>query len=156
MKENVLHKLVLDSWKAARGPTVPVFKVHGGPYQTAGLPDIMGCIDGTMLAWECKVAQCPRRPGTPVLKLSLFTELQRHWLVRLGTAGADAAGIVLVSGYAGGPADYVLLVPWYKLESPRLWDEVVVDEWPANHGQLGRVMDWVKAPGGRLLHILRG
>lgn len=33
------------------------FKVHGGPFQPAGIPDLLGCVDGQFFAFEVK------RPG---------------------------------------------------------------------------------------------
>ena len=39
--------------------TVPhcfVFKVHGGMYGTAGIPDIIACVDGRYFAFEVKTA----------------------------------------------------------------------------------------------------
>lgn len=30
------------------------FKVHGGPYQRMGIPDLLGCIDGYYIALEVK------------------------------------------------------------------------------------------------------
>jgi len=30
------------------------FKVHGGPFQQAGLPDLIGCVQGRFLALEVK------------------------------------------------------------------------------------------------------
>jgi len=30
------------------------FKVHGGPYQTAGIPDILACRDGRLFGFEVK------------------------------------------------------------------------------------------------------
>ena len=54
------------------------FKVHGGPYQQAGLPDIMGTPDGVLYGLEVKL------PGRP----HPLTELQRFTLTRLHEAGA--------------------------------------------------------------------
>jgi len=52
------------------------FKVHGGPYQIAGLPDIIGCYSGRFVAIEVK------RPGnTP-------TKLQLAIMKKLADAGA--------------------------------------------------------------------
>lgn len=32
------------------------FKVHGGPFQVAGLPDLIGCVDGMFFGFEVKTA----------------------------------------------------------------------------------------------------
>lgn len=31
------------------------FKVHGGPYQEAGIPDLLGCVRGKFIALEVKM-----------------------------------------------------------------------------------------------------
>lgn len=31
------------------------FKVHGGPFQPAGIPDLLGCVDGLYVAIEVKI-----------------------------------------------------------------------------------------------------
>ncbi len=69
-------------------------KVHGGPYQAAGLPDIIGCTpDGTMLGIEVKDADKPRR-GTALQETTLA--LMRAHGARAGVARsvAEAVGIV--------------------------------------------------------------
>ena len=43
-------------WLKAQ-PGCWAFKVHGGPWQLAGVPDIVGCLDGKFFALEVK------RPG---------------------------------------------------------------------------------------------
>jgi hypothetical protein len=54
------------------------WKEHGGPYSTAGLPDIIACVDGRFVGLEVK---------TPVGKL---TALQRATLERIRAAGGVA------------------------------------------------------------------
>ena len=38
----------------ARYPTAFIFKVHGGPYQEAGIPDLVACIEGRFVGIEVK------------------------------------------------------------------------------------------------------
>lgn len=52
------------------------FKVHGGPYQLIGLPDIIGCLDGHFVAIEVK------QPGKEP------TKIQATVLKQLAAAGA--------------------------------------------------------------------
>jgi hypothetical protein len=54
------------------------FKAHGGPYQAAGIPDIVGCLDGRFFAIEVKV------PGNRP------TRLQELTLSRIAAAGGLA------------------------------------------------------------------
>lgn len=61
-----------------------VFKVHGGPMQKAGVPDILACRDGRLLAIEVK------RPGGHV------TAIQKKRLAELEAAGASVAVVTSV------------------------------------------------------------
>jgi Holliday junction resolvase len=59
-------------------------KVHGGPYQTTGLPDVIGCLDGHFYAFEVK------RPD----RLNTLSPRQRLTLDKLSAAGAYTAVVV--------------------------------------------------------------
>lgn len=54
------------------------WKTHGGMYGTAGIPDIIACVDGRFVALEVK---------TPTGRL---TELQRGTLAKIRAAGGIA------------------------------------------------------------------
>ena len=56
-------------------PRTWLMKVHGGAFQAAGVPDIIGCIDGRFVALEVKV------PGAKP------TRLQELILSRIEAAG---------------------------------------------------------------------
>lgn len=60
-------------------------KVHGGPMQQAGVPDILGCVGGTMVGLEVKHPD----GNHPV------TELQEHTLREITNAGG--IGVVVRS-----------------------------------------------------------
>ena len=49
-----LQRRIQQAIKAAY-PRAFVFKVHGGPYQQAGIPDLLCCIDGHFFALEVKL-----------------------------------------------------------------------------------------------------
>lgn len=53
-------------------------KIHGGPYQRAGIPDIVGCHKGRFIGFEVKL------PG----KEHTITPLQTYTLEELSKAGA--------------------------------------------------------------------
>lgn len=78
MKESVLTTRILRALKGLGGFW---FKVHGGPYQQAGIPDILGVLDGTLYALEVKL------PGRP----HPLTDLQRATLDEMHRSGAVAA-----------------------------------------------------------------
>lgn len=61
-----------------------VRKIHGGPYQSAGLPDIIACRGGQMIAIEVKA------PG------GKLTAIQSKTLDELRTAGAIVAVVTSV------------------------------------------------------------
>lgn len=68
----------IQSWLKTQ-PEVWQFKVHGGPYQTAGIPDIVGCWSGRFFALEVKGQR-----GYP-------TVLQTKTLEKIREAGGLAA-----------------------------------------------------------------
>lgn len=61
--ETRLSEKVLNTLKSQGGWW---FKVHGGPFQLAGVPDIIGCWQGLFVAIELKV------PGGEPTKLQLL------------------------------------------------------------------------------------
>jgi len=60
------------------------FKVHGGPFQKAGLPDLIGCVRGTFIALEVKM------PGKEP------TEVQRFVMSQILSAGGYAGYVTSV------------------------------------------------------------
>lgn len=50
--ESRISRAILDYLKRQR---IFAFKVHGGPNQMAGLPDILACVDGIFVGLEVKV-----------------------------------------------------------------------------------------------------
>ena len=59
-------------------PCCFAWKTHGGVYGTAGIPDIIACVDGRFFAFEVK---------TPEGRL---TKLQEHTIHRIRVAGGHA------------------------------------------------------------------
>lgn len=76
--EKTITKEIL-SWLRAHG--FWAVKIHGGPFQRAGLPDIIACKKGRFFAFEVK------RPG------GQLTTLQRGTLMDLSNHGAVAAPV---------------------------------------------------------------
>ena len=70
----------IQSWLKTQ-PYVWQFKVHGGPYQTAGIPDIVGCWKGRMFALEVKAQR------------GVATVLQTKTLEKIAEAGG-VSGVV--------------------------------------------------------------
>lgn len=70
-------------------------KIHGGPYQRAGIPDIIGCHNGRFVGFEVKL------PG----KEHTVTALQQYTLEELAKAGAVTGMVTCyddVSRYLSG------------------------------------------------------
>lgn len=63
------------------GSDVFFFKEHGGPYGTAGVPDIICCYKGRFLGLEAKL------PG------GRLTELQKRSIERIHAAGGIACRV---------------------------------------------------------------
>lgn len=57
-------------------------KVHGGPYQIAGVPDLIGCVAGKFIALEVKMPN----GGDP-------TEIQKIQISRIKKAGGYARAV---------------------------------------------------------------
>jgi len=55
-------------------------KIHGGPFQRAGIPDIIGCCEGYFFGFEVKL------PG----REHNLTKLQQHILKLINQAGGCA------------------------------------------------------------------
>lgn len=52
MLEKDIVKAIMDYLRTV--PRCFAFKVHGGMYGTAGIPDIIACVDGRYFAFEVK------------------------------------------------------------------------------------------------------
>lgn len=63
---------------ARYGQDIWIRKIHGGPYQRAGIPDLIGCLHGLFFAFEVKM------PG------EVATPLQLHTLREITRAAATA------------------------------------------------------------------
>lgn len=61
-------------------PSSFFFKTHGGPYQRAGIPDIIGSVKGFFIGIEVKV---PGRENT-------LTDLQQHTIDQINESGGLA------------------------------------------------------------------
>lgn len=70
-----------------RHPDAWVFKVAGGPYQAAGVPDLLVCAGGRLFAFEVK---CPRPGESEAAVLGRVTAIQWDTLGELVRAGAVA------------------------------------------------------------------
>jgi Holliday junction resolvase len=76
MSESAITRRILAALQAAG---VYAVKLHGGPYQEAGLPDILCCIDGKLVCFEVKTAA------------GKTTKVQDAMHTRLRRAGAAVA-----------------------------------------------------------------
>lgn len=80
--ESRLQQKIQKALKA-RWPKSWWVKFHGGPFSAAGVPDLLGCVNGKFFAFEVK---CPG-------KLRTLSALQARVIHRLQEAGAIAAAI---------------------------------------------------------------
>jgi Holliday junction resolvase len=77
-------------------------KVHGGPFQSAGIPDLIGCTGGLFFAFEVK---------TPSGETSA---LQEEIMRRIRREGGAVAAVVTTPGQA------VTLVKYHLAKARRL------------------------------------
>jgi len=74
-----------------------IIKIHGGMYQTTGLPDLIACSDGDYMAVECKCIKSPKRDSTIIpLKSKLVTPIQQHTIKQIHNAQGNAMVAVLL------------------------------------------------------------
>jgi len=74
-----------DIVKHLRASGAWVFKVHGGPLQLKGVPDLVGCWNGVMFALEVK------KPG------ERLTAIQAHIIEQIKAAGGVAGRVECVA-----------------------------------------------------------
>lgn len=73
---------------AGRWPNAWSLKVHGGGFQRAGVPDLLVCVEGQLIALEVK----HQKPGeSEAAMLRRVSALQRRELRKLEEAGAVSA-----------------------------------------------------------------
>jgi len=77
MKESDIHRKIIKALNAL--PETFVFKVHGGPYQMAGISDIVGVHRGRPVALEVK------RPGGKATAIQLA--FLAKWIAAGGVGG---------------------------------------------------------------------
>lgn len=87
MLEKDIVKAILQYLRGI--PRCFAWKTHGGMYSTAGIPDVVACIDGRFYAFEVK---------QPSGKL---TRLQEHTLEKIRAAGGVAEKVVSVEDVRG-------------------------------------------------------
>jgi hypothetical protein len=85
MSESSLVTKIKRALKKERGGRW--IKIHGGPFQEAGVSDILGCWHGTFYAMEVKL------PG----KEDTLTELQQAFIDDVNASGGKATMIISVA-----------------------------------------------------------
>jgi hypothetical protein len=70
--ESKLSRQIMSLLRAKYGSNIFIFKVHGSEYMMAGLPDLIGCINGQAFAIETKM------PGNKPSNI----QLHRHHQMR--------------------------------------------------------------------------
>lgn len=69
-------------------PEAWIFKVHGNPYQKAGVPDLLVCVEGRLVGIEVK----HRKPGeSRSHAIARTTPEQREQIRQINAAGGTAA-----------------------------------------------------------------
>lgn len=94
MKERVIVRRILEYLKTL--PDCFAWKEHGGMYGTAGIPDIICCIDGRFFAFEVKNEN------------GKATKLQEATIRKIKVAGGTAAvvrSVEEVEDVIGGAVD---------------------------------------------------
>lgn len=88
MNESALTREVVK--RLNQMPLCFASKVHGGPHQRKGLPDITGCYEGAFFGIEMKL---PGNKPTPIQQAVLDKIKVAGGLVGVVTADGTAAGV---------------------------------------------------------------
>ena len=84
--ETGLTKNIVKAIVAAH-PAAWIFKVHGGPMQMTGVPDLIVCVDGLMFGMEIK----HQKPGESIEHAKLRTTPGQRFQIReINKAGGMA------------------------------------------------------------------
>jgi hypothetical protein len=79
-------------------PDCWVFKVHGSPYQMAGVPDLLLCVGGVLVGLEVKF----QRPGESIAHaVGRTTPQQQEQIARINRSGGMAATVTTVAEALG-------------------------------------------------------
>ena len=79
-------------------PDCWVLKVHGGPFQTAGVPDLLLCVGGVLVGLEIKF----QRPGESTAHaVARTTPQQQVQIDRINRSGGIAATVTTVAEVLG-------------------------------------------------------
>lgn len=89
MNESEVTREVVKKLIAVPRPTIFAVKIHGGPHQRKGLPDIAGCVEGQCFGIEMKLDG--NRP----------TPIQKSVLAAMSKAGAITAAVTVPGSRAG-------------------------------------------------------
>ena len=87
-----LQRQIVKAIKRAH-PAAWVFHPVGNPYQEAGVPDLLACVEGRLFAFEIKHQKAGESHEHA---LSRVTPVQRVQLGRIGAAGGHAAAVTTV------------------------------------------------------------
>jgi hypothetical protein len=80
--QKAIREAYLDVW---------LFKVHGGPFQPAGIPDLIGCLCGRFFAFEVKV---PGEEPSNIQKLTMTRLKRAGALVAVVTSPEQAVSLL--------------------------------------------------------------
>lgn len=88
-----IQRAITEEW-----PEALVYKIHGSPMQTAGIPDLIICLKGQFVGLEVKL----QRPGeSREAAYGRASEAQRRQLAAIENAGGAAAIVLSVEEALG-------------------------------------------------------
>ncbi len=85
--------LVSQIWKAVRAkyPTAWIMKVHGGPYQMPGVPDLLMCVEGWFFGFEVK----HQKPSQSEYAARMRATPQQQLQIKLINQAGGTARVIL-------------------------------------------------------------
>lgn len=99
-------------------PGSKMVKIHGGLFQSVGIGDLVGCIQGCYVELECKIiTRLPKRENALIWGNNLFTKIQVNNILQAEKAGGIGFGVVYIK-----PLKLVYWINSEKLNIPQeLW-----------------------------------
>jgi hypothetical protein len=82
--QKAIHRHYPDAW---------LFKVVGSPYQMAGVPDVLVCIEGMLIGLEAKFIRPGETWGHAVARTTAQQEIQIQRIKRSGGAAGTVTSV---------------------------------------------------------------
>jgi hypothetical protein len=96
--ETLLVKKIKEALYKRFSKRIILWKIHGSPYQDAGIPDLVGCLDGIFFGMEVKT-ELEKPSQLQQVMLKRIVEAGGHsFVVRSVEEALNAASQIMIEG----------------------------------------------------------